>query len=186
VMLVQGRQAYEAAVGELLLGAGGGSSSSSSSSSSKGVQGTVVCSTPLALHSTSDHLAQLPRPAAFAALTCAGQCLPQDTGTELGTFLLWALSYDTLHQLAVNAQRVASQSRVKAVGVEGEGSVTFLPATLALMPRVQAHVELQRGHVGVSSLPQAADARGFLPPCAVPLWKTSADQSTWTQVKREE
>jgi hypothetical protein len=180
LMLVGGRAAYEEAVGALL-GCGGGGAAAAAAG-----RAAVVSPTPLALHSSSDPLSRTPRPLAWRHLTRGGACLPRDTATELGTFLLWTLSYDTLVTLAVGAHRVASQSRLPppppaSAGVEGPP--TFLPATIALMPRVEAHAALRRPHAGCSSLPPPAAARGFFKPCAVPLWRLSADEATWTEME---
>ena len=182
VMLVEGRGAYEAACAALL--------------GVRPVTEALVSPVPLALHSTQDALARLPRAAAWEALTCAGTCLPSTTASELGTFLLWALSFDALHTLAVNTHRVNSQSRAPGVRVRrageaaaepSQGLPTFLPATLGLMPRIQAHPDLRRGHSHCSSLPEHAGGKGgFLPPCTVPLWRMNQDQSTWIHVQEAE
>ena len=180
VMLVGGRAAYEAAVGGLLGGAAGGGGGGAA----RAGRAAVVSPTPLALHSTTDALARLPRALAWRHLTCAGAALPRHTATELGTFVLWTLCYDTLVTMATSAHRVASQSRVpepaSAPGARVEGHPTFLPATLALLPRVEAHGALRRAHAGCSSQPPPG---GFFPPCAVPLWRVSADQATWTEME---
>ena len=197
IILVQGRAAYEGAVGELLVGSS--SSSSSSPRPRRGVKmaekeagkeervvweergyGAVVSPTPLALHSAGDHLAGLSRPLAWEYLTCHGAVLPADTATELGTFLLWALSYDTLVTLAVNGRRVGAASRPPR-GPPGEVP-TFLPATLALLPRIAAHAGVLLGHCSYTS----AASGGVLAPCKVPLWVLSEDGSTWSQVAQGE
>jgi hypothetical protein len=103
---------------------------------------------------------------AWAGLTAVAS--PADVGTEAGTFALFALCYDSVRTLAVDFHRVASQSR--PAHERPQPPPTFLPATLALVPRLLAHP-------GLRALPAGCGAPA-LPPPAVPRW--AVEDAAWT------
>jgi hypothetical protein len=121
-----------------------------------------------------------------------GALAPAAVASEAGSFLLFALAPDTAAAHFATAARLSVQNRPptgpaadggaapgakRATAPGGEGGAlppSFLPGLLQLSPRMLAHPEL--------GAPRALRADGGVEvgaPPSIPLWRMSADRSTW-------
>lgn len=98
-----------------------------------------------------------------------------DVPTESGLFLAFLLHYDVVVAHAEGAARTAAQARPPpahgAVRPRAEDAPTFLPAALAVLPRLLAHHRVLRR------------AGGGGPPPARPAWAFDEPEGRWERVR---
>ena len=116
---------------------------------------------------------------------------PGDAPTEASLFLPMLLSYNSWATTVIGTHRASSITRPNSTRVTSpQGRLpSFMPAAMSLLPRLLAHPSLRRLYddYGLSTPGASAPGAGaaaadpFLPLSRVHRWQQSADQSLWTR-----